>query len=52
MVGYLGFRFWVEFIKPGFFILGLTAIQWACLLMLIYYAKYFKRLWKYKEVVA
>ena len=30
MIGYLGFRFWIEFLKPGEAWLGLTAIQWAC----------------------
>lgn len=39
MIGYMLFRFWVDFIKPGFFVLGLTAIQWASLGILAYYAK-------------
>ncbi len=38
MVAYLGFRLIVEFIKPGAPIAGLTAIQWACAAMLVYYA--------------
>ncbi len=38
MVGYLGFRFWIDFLKPDFHpILGISAIQIACLLGLIYY---------------
>jgi phosphatidylglycerol:prolipoprotein diacylglycerol transferase len=38
LISYLGFRFLVDFIKPDFHpILGLTAIQIACLLALIYY---------------
>ena len=37
MVGYLGFRLLVDFIKPGISFFGFTAIQWACLLTLIYY---------------
>ena len=38
MVGYLGFRFWMDFLKPDFHpILGISAIQIACLLGLIYY---------------
>jgi len=39
MVGYLGFRLLVDGLKPGVFLLGLTAIQWACLSILIYYAR-------------
>ena len=38
MVSYFAFRLIVEFIKPGTPIGGLTAIQWACAAMLIYYA--------------
>jgi prolipoprotein diacylglyceryltransferase len=38
MVGYFGFRFWIDFLKPDFHpILGISAIQIACLLGLIYY---------------
>jgi prolipoprotein diacylglyceryltransferase len=40
MVGYLGFRLGLEVLKPGEPILGLTAIQWACLGGLIWYARY------------
>lgn len=40
MIGYLGFRFFVDFIKPDFHpFLGLSAIQIACLLGLVYYRK-------------
>lgn len=38
MAAYFAFRLIVEFIKPGIPIVGLTAIQWACAAMLIYYA--------------
>ncbi len=38
MVGYLGFRLLIDFIKPGGALAGLTGIQWACVAMLIYYA--------------
>lgn len=51
MVGYLGFRLVIEFIKPGVFLAGLTAIQWACLFALAYYARYFLLLSRFKEVV-
>jgi phosphatidylglycerol---prolipoprotein diacylglyceryl transferase len=40
MVGYLGFRLGLEYLKPGEPILGLTAIQWACLGGLMWYAHY------------
>ncbi len=40
MVSYLGFRFWIDFIKPDFHpLLGISAIQAACVLGLIYYAR-------------
>jgi prolipoprotein diacylglyceryltransferase len=39
MVAYFAFRLIVEFIKPGAPISGLTAIQWACAAMLVYYAR-------------
>lgn len=42
MVAYFAFRLIVDFIKPGapiaILIVGLTAIQWACAAMLVYYA--------------
>jgi prolipoprotein diacylglyceryltransferase len=38
LVAYLGFRFLIDFIKPDFHpILGMSAIQIACLLALLYY---------------
>jgi len=48
MVAYFAFRLFVEFIKPGApitdVVVGLTAIQWACVAMLIYYAPDLPRL--------
>lgn len=44
MVAYFAFRLTVEFIKPGAPILGLTAIQWACASMLVYYSPDLPRL--------
>jgi phosphatidylglycerol:prolipoprotein diacylglycerol transferase len=42
---YLAFRLLVDTIKPGVALfLGLTAIQWACVLGLVYYAKWYVRL--------
>jgi phosphatidylglycerol:prolipoprotein diacylglycerol transferase len=49
MCGYMGFRFFIEFIKPGLPLAGLTAIQWASLAMLIYYARDFPYLLRWKE---
>ncbi len=40
MISYFGFRFFLEFLKPNeFFILGLSSIQWLCVLCWIYYYK-------------
>lgn len=40
MVGYLGFRFFIDFIKPDFHpILGASAIQIACFMGLVYYRR-------------
>ncbi len=45
MIAYLGFRFLIDFIKPDFHLLvGLSAIQIACLLTLLYYRKTIPRL--------
>jgi phosphatidylglycerol---prolipoprotein diacylglyceryl transferase len=38
MASYLGFRLGLEFLKPGDPVLGLTAIQWACVAALGWYA--------------
>lgn len=44
MVGYLAFRLAVDFLKPGNPVLGLTAIQWACIFGLVGYARHLPRL--------
>jgi phosphatidylglycerol:prolipoprotein diacylglycerol transferase len=38
MVGYLGYRLLLEWIKPGDALFGLNAIQWVCAATLAYYA--------------
>lgn len=40
---YLAFRLVIDFLKPGVFLYGLTAIQWACAFGLLYYSKDFSR---------
>jgi phosphatidylglycerol---prolipoprotein diacylglyceryl transferase len=52
MVSYLGFRFLLEFLKPGVPIAGLNAIQWACLATLLYYGWTERRVLLQKEVIA
>lgn len=48
MVLYFSFRFFIEFLKPNeFFILGLSTIQWLCLICLIYYHKFLIRNLRY-----
>jgi hypothetical protein len=48
MIGYLGFRFLIDFIKPDFHVfLGLTGIQIACLLSLVYYRRSLVNLFKF-----
>jgi prolipoprotein diacylglyceryltransferase len=38
MLSYFGFRFLIEFIKPNtFFLVGLSSIQWLCVLCFVYY---------------
>ena len=49
MVAYLGFRLFIDFTKPGVALLGLTAIQWACVVMLLYYARDLPYLLRAKE---
>jgi phosphatidylglycerol:prolipoprotein diacylglycerol transferase len=44
MVAYMTFRLAVEFVKPAVSIGGLSAIQWACLATLAYYAPHMPRL--------
>jgi len=43
MLSYFGFRFLIEFIKPNtFFIVGLSTIQWLCILCFVYYRNFLK----------
>jgi phosphatidylglycerol---prolipoprotein diacylglyceryl transferase len=44
MIGYLTFRFAVDFIKPAVRIGGLSTIQWAALAVIAYYAPHVPRL--------
>jgi phosphatidylglycerol---prolipoprotein diacylglyceryl transferase len=40
MLSYFGFRFIIEFIKPNvFFLLGLSSIQWLCIVCFVYYRR-------------
>lgn len=40
MLSYFGFRFFIEFLKPNvFFVLGLSSIQWLCIVCFVYYRK-------------
>ncbi len=40
MIGYFAFRFMVEFIKPNvFYLLGLSSIQWLCIVCFVYYRR-------------
>ncbi len=39
MVAYMGFRLVVDFLKPAVPFLGLTAIQWVCVAVLVYYRR-------------
>jgi prolipoprotein diacylglyceryltransferase len=44
MLGYMGFRLAVEFLKPGAALAGLTAIQWTCLAVLLHLRRDLRRL--------
>lgn len=52
MAGYTGFRLLVDFIKPGVPLGGLTAIQWACLAVLVYYGRDLPRIVRWREAGA
>ena len=39
MIGYMGWRLAIDFLKPGLRFGGLTSIQWTCLLVLLYYTR-------------
>lgn len=48
MLSYFGWRFSMEFLKPNmFFVLGLSSIQWLCIVCWLYYAKTLKKLMNY-----
>ncbi|BAY07647.1 prolipoprotein diacylglyceryl transferase [Calothrix sp. NIES-2098] len=50
LVSYLGFRFLVDFIKPEFHpFLGLSAIQLACLLTILYYRRSITQMFQFKN---
>jgi phosphatidylglycerol:prolipoprotein diacylglycerol transferase len=45
MISYFGFRFFIEFIKPNvFFVLGLSSIQWLCVICWLYYFPTMKKM--------
>lgn len=50
MVGYMMWRLAVDFLKPEARIEGLSAIQWACAAMLVYYASDIRR-WFFRGTV-
>jgi len=43
MVGYSGWRLAIDFLKPDPRFFGMNSIQWACLLVLVYYAADIRR---------
>ena len=45
MLAYFGFRFLIEFIKPNeFLVLGLSSIQWLCVINFVYYRHFANKL--------
>ena len=44
MAGYMAWRFLIDFLKPDFRVLGLSAIQWMCLIVFVYYLRETKRI--------
>ncbi|MBT1689473.1 prolipoprotein diacylglyceryl transferase [Dawidia soli] len=51
MLSYFGFRFFIEFIKPNpFLLLGLSSIQWLCVVCFVYYRKTLLSLYAYTKV--
>jgi phosphatidylglycerol---prolipoprotein diacylglyceryl transferase len=44
MVGYSGWRLAIDFLKPGPHFWGMQSLQWACLLVLVYYSR---DIWKW-----
>lgn len=52
MIAYLSFRLLIDFIKPDFHpILGLSAIQIACFLGLLYYHRHIYRMFSFKRLI-
>ena len=51
MVAYMAFRLLLDFFKPGYALLGLTAIQWACVGVLAFYSPEIPRLLRSREAV-
>ncbi len=50
MISYLGFRLIIDFIKPEYhLLLGLSAVQLACLICLIYYLPHIPNLFKFQD---
>jgi phosphatidylglycerol:prolipoprotein diacylglycerol transferase len=53
MAGYFGFRLFVDFLKPDVRVFArLSSIQWACLLMLVYYSRDIVRWFARSERIA
>lgn len=51
MLSYFGFRFLIEFIKPNvFLVLGLSSIQWLCLVCFVYYRKTISSLYAHTKI--
>jgi phosphatidylglycerol---prolipoprotein diacylglyceryl transferase len=51
MLCYFCFRFFIEFIKPNvFLVLGLSSIQWLCLVCFVYYRKTIFSLYANKKI--
>jgi len=43
MLGYMSFRFLIDFLKPAAHVSGLSVIQWACLAAIAFYAPHIPR---------
>ena len=53
MITYFSWRFTIEFLKPNvFLILGLSSIQWLCIICLLYYSRTIKKysIYAYKKI--
>ncbi|MGV7106705.1 prolipoprotein diacylglyceryl transferase [Flavobacterium sp. U410] len=53
MIAYFSWRFTIELLKPNvFFILGLSSIQWLCIICLLYYSRTIKKysIYAYKKI--